>query len=256
MYSVTRRALAAVIGSLTIGAFSMHSQTPQVQPPARTQVGPESDGGFLLNTGWHIHPAGTTIPLSTLPMSLAPSPDEQRIAVLNGGYLPASVDYLDMKTVTRTSSVSITDAWRGLAFSGDGTKLYAGNGARAGITEFAVSGSQLTASKKIDLFPGEPRQTLHLIGDILALKNRLLVLDTLQDRLYEVDPVLGKITGDISVREISEKLIQHTPLPGGGTEDVDVEESLRRAACMSDEELQALDDFAQDAPGDFQSLRG
>jgi len=59
----------------------------------------------------------------------------------------------------------------------------------------------------------------------------------------EVTPdrwVLGKITGDISVREISEKLIQHTPLPGGGTEHVDVEESLRRAACMSDEELQAL----------------
>jgi pyruvate, water dikinase len=59
----------------------------------------------------------------------------------------------------------------------------------------------------------------------------------------EVTPdrwVLGKITGDISVRDISEKLIQHTPLPGGGTEHVDVEESLRRAPCMSDEELQAL----------------
>jgi pyruvate, water dikinase len=59
----------------------------------------------------------------------------------------------------------------------------------------------------------------------------------------EVTPdrwVLGKITGEISVREISEKLIQHTPLPGGGTEHVDVEESLRRAPCMSDEELQAL----------------
>jgi phosphoenolpyruvate synthase/pyruvate phosphate dikinase len=59
----------------------------------------------------------------------------------------------------------------------------------------------------------------------------------------EVTPdrwVLGKITGDISVREISEKLIEHTPLPGGGTEHVDVAESLRRAPCMSDEELQAL----------------
>jgi pyruvate,water dikinase len=59
----------------------------------------------------------------------------------------------------------------------------------------------------------------------------------------EVTPdrwVLGKITGDISVREISEKLIQHTPLPGGGTEHVAVAEELRRASCMSDEELQAL----------------
>ena len=132
-------------------------------------------------------------------MSIAPSPDGQRIAVLNGGFLPASVDYLDMKTVTKTSSVSITDGWRGLAFSADGTKLYAGNGARAGITVLAVNGSQLTVSRKIDLFPGEPSHTLHLIADILPLKNSLLVLDTLQDRLYEVDPVSGKVTGTTAV---------------------------------------------------------
>src|ERR1700744_2998901 len=159
MYSVVRRAQAVVIAMLAIAAFSLHGQT------ARTQVGPEPDGGFLLNTGWQIHPAGKTIPLSTLPMSLAPSPDGQRIAVLNGGFLPASVDYLDMKTAAKTSSVSITDAWRGLAFSADGTRLYAGNGARASITEFAVQGSRLTVSQKIDLFPGESRQTLHLIAD-------------------------------------------------------------------------------------------
>ena len=108
MYSATRLALAAVIGLLTLGTFRIHSQTPQ----ARVQVGPEPDGGFLLNTGWHIHPAGKTIPLSTLPMSLASSPDGQRIAVLNGGFLPASVDFLDMRTAAKTSSVSITDAWR------------------------------------------------------------------------------------------------------------------------------------------------
>ena len=59
----------------------------------------------------------------------------------------------------------------------------------------------------------------------------------------EVTPdrwVLGKITGEISVREISEKLIQHVPAEGGGTESVDVAEALRKTACMSDAELQAL----------------
>ncbi len=126
MYPATRLALAAVIGILALGTFSTHSQTPESQPPARAQVGPEPDGGFLLNTGWQIHPAGKTIPLSTLPMSLAPSPDGQKVAVLNGGFLPASVDYLDMKTAAKTSTVSIAGAWRGLAFSADGTRLYAG----------------------------------------------------------------------------------------------------------------------------------
>jgi pyruvate, water dikinase len=64
----------------------------------------------------------------------------------------------------------------------------------------------------------------------------------------EVTPdrwVLGKITGDISVREISEKLIQHAPVPGGGTHSVAVAEDLRRTPCMSDEELQALRTIAR-----------
>ena len=59
----------------------------------------------------------------------------------------------------------------------------------------------------------------------------------------EVTPdrwVLGKITGEISVREISEKLHQHLPAPGGGVDHVDVPEDQRRVPCMSDAELQAL----------------
>jgi pyruvate,water dikinase len=64
----------------------------------------------------------------------------------------------------------------------------------------------------------------------------------------EVTPdrwVLGKITGDISVREISQKLIQHVPVLKGGTQSVPVAEDLRRTACMSDEELQALRTIAR-----------
>jgi pyruvate,water dikinase len=64
----------------------------------------------------------------------------------------------------------------------------------------------------------------------------------------EVTPdrwVLGKITGEISVREISEKLIQHLPVPGGGTESMPVAEELRRTPCLSDEELQTLRSIAR-----------
>jgi pyruvate,water dikinase len=59
----------------------------------------------------------------------------------------------------------------------------------------------------------------------------------------EVTPdrwVIGKITGEIPVREISPKMIQHLPAAGGGIETVAVAEDLQRVACMSDEELQAL----------------
>jgi DNA-binding beta-propeller fold protein YncE len=193
------RAAAGIVAALVLTVLSMHPLIPQSQIQKRIQAGPAPDGSFLLNTGWILQPAGKTIPLSTLPMSTAASPDGRRMAVLNGGFLPASVDFLDMETTSKTASVSITDGWRGLAFSAAGTRLYVGNGAHASITEFAVKGDQLTVSGKIDLFPGEPLQTPHLIADILPRDNNLLVVDTLQGRIYEVDPAPGKITRTIPV---------------------------------------------------------
>ncbi len=75
----------------------------------------------------------------------------------------------------------------------------------------------------------------------------------------EVTPdrwVVGKITGEISVRDISNKEIQHVPArassrasaatphgepaSSGGVETVPVADELRRAPCLSDEEIQAL----------------
>ena len=59
----------------------------------------------------------------------------------------------------------------------------------------------------------------------------------------EVTPdrwVVGKITGEISVREISTKLIRHAAAAGGGIETVPVPEDLQLAACMSDDEIENL----------------
>jgi pyruvate,water dikinase len=59
----------------------------------------------------------------------------------------------------------------------------------------------------------------------------------------EVTPdrwVIGKITGEIPVREISAKMIQHVPAATGGVDTVPVAEGLQRAACLQDDELQAL----------------
>lgn len=59
----------------------------------------------------------------------------------------------------------------------------------------------------------------------------------------EVTPdrfVLGKITGEISVREISNKHLRHRPAPAGGVVDEPVPEGQRRLPCLDDGELQAL----------------
>jgi pyruvate,water dikinase len=59
----------------------------------------------------------------------------------------------------------------------------------------------------------------------------------------EVTPdhwLVAKITGEISVREISDKAIRHARSPAGGVQELAVEESMRREACLSDDELQSL----------------
>jgi pyruvate,water dikinase len=59
----------------------------------------------------------------------------------------------------------------------------------------------------------------------------------------EVTPdrwVVGKITGEISVREISTKLIRHTAAAEGGVQTVPVPEELQRSPCMNDDEIQNL----------------
>jgi pyruvate,water dikinase len=59
----------------------------------------------------------------------------------------------------------------------------------------------------------------------------------------EVTPdrwVMGKITGEISVRDISDKHIRQVPAPGGGIVDEDLPDAMRKAPSLSDEELQAL----------------
>jgi pyruvate,water dikinase len=64
----------------------------------------------------------------------------------------------------------------------------------------------------------------------------------------EVTPdrfVIAKITGEVSVREISDKHIHHVPAEGGGIKQVATPEELRRASCLSDQELAALKEIAR-----------
>src|SRR5688572_19873716 len=64
----------------------------------------------------------------------------------------------------------------------------------------------------------------------------------------EVTPdrwVLGKITGEISVREISDKHIEHRRAQAGGVEASAVPEDRRRVACLGDVELEQLRQVAR-----------
>jgi len=64
----------------------------------------------------------------------------------------------------------------------------------------------------------------------------------------EVTPdrwVLGKITGEISVRDISDKHAKQVAADGGGIREVELEGDERTQPCLSDDELQKLRDIGR-----------
>jgi YVTN family beta-propeller protein len=85
-----------------------------------------------------------------------------------------------------------------LAFSSDGARLYAGNGARGSIVELNIHDGQISLSRKIDLFPGEAPGQAHLIADIVQESGRLLVADNAQDKILVVDAAESKVVQTIA----------------------------------------------------------
>jgi len=64
----------------------------------------------------------------------------------------------------------------------------------------------------------------------------------------EVTPdkwVMGKITGEISQRDISDKHARQVPDPDGGIVEIANGPDLRKAPCLSDDDLQALRDVGR-----------
>src|ERR1035441_2336382 len=92
-------------------------------PFPREQVGPLPGGGFLLNSGWRVEPAGKQTPLDTFPMSTALSPDGRYLLVLNGGYNPPSISVLETATGREIHRVRVADGWLGLTFSPKGDRV-------------------------------------------------------------------------------------------------------------------------------------
>src|ERR1700730_13967574 len=130
---LTRR-IAALLVALTALLIS--------QPESRTIPGPQS-GSTLLVSGWKISPAGKQVPLDTLPMRTALSPDGRYLLTLNGGYNPPTISVLVFEASAELARVRVPDAGLGLTFSPKGDFVYVGGGSKGSIFEFSFNAGQL-----------------------------------------------------------------------------------------------------------------
>jgi len=165
------------------------------QPSRREQVGPQADGSYLLVTGWRIKPAGTQVPLDTLPMSTVLSKDGKYLLVLNGGYKPPSISVLTVDSPHEVSRVPVADAWLGLAISPDGKTVYAGGGSRATVFEFSFANGELKPAREFVIVPAETRTFEDFIGDVAVSPDGRLILasDMYHDSIVAINPQTGRM---------------------------------------------------------------
>jgi YVTN family beta-propeller protein len=156
--------LHVLFAALILIAAALFSSS---QPPPREQVGPLANGGFLLNSGWRVKPAGTQIPLDTLPMSSLLSKDGRFLVVLNGGYNPPSLSVLDTTDGHEIGRTPVTDAWLGMALSPNGKTLWVSGGSQAAVYEFSFDGNgKLAPTRTFEIVQGAARSARDFIGDV------------------------------------------------------------------------------------------
>ena len=190
-------ALAAVMGS---------------QPAPREQVGPLPRGGFLLNSGWRVAPAGRQVPLDTLPMSTALSPDGKYLLVLNAGFKPPSISVVEIASARVVSSIGGAGCVAGPGFRAQ--ERPAIRGWRGTGVGFRVYVSRMAPSR-----PGGPskrspraaRTGQDFVGDVaFSPDGRLLYAAELyRDSVAVINPQSGMVIDRIKTGRRPYRILFH-----------------------------------------------
>jgi DNA-binding beta-propeller fold protein YncE len=199
------------LAALLAGATFLVSQT---SPPER--VGPLAGGGFLLNSGWVLRPAGAQIPLSTLPMSVAVAPGGKYVLILHGGYLKPSISVHEAAGFRTVATVEVPDAWLGLAFAPGTSRFYAGGGAKGCVYEFELTpAGQIEARRTFALIPQDKLTHRDFIGDVaVSTDGRILyAAGFLRDSIFAVNLASGMVTDEWKTVARPYRILMH---PGGG----------------------------------------
>ena len=135
---------------LTVAAAAGVTIAQHAAPPV-TLPGSLGGGETLLPNGWRIAPAGRHMSIGDLPLNMVLSPDGRYLIVSNNGYTKPTLRVVDLERGLVASTVPLDDAWLGLAWNRDGTKLYSSGAAANSVVELAWRNGRLSKSGTLPL---------------------------------------------------------------------------------------------------------
>jgi DNA-binding beta-propeller fold protein YncE len=87
-----------------------------------------AEAPIILPNQWSLHPAGVSIPLGDLPVSMTLSPDGRYAAVLHSGFGQHEIAVVSLADQKIVYTEKLKNAWLGCAFTHDGKQLLASGG--------------------------------------------------------------------------------------------------------------------------------
>ena len=181
-------------GALLAATVSITQLLVSQTPPDR-QVGSLPDGGFLLNNGWILRPAGTQAPVDTLPLATAATNNGKYLLVLNCGFNTPSVSVVDMAQKREIGRTPLPDAWLGLTISSAQDRVYVGGAGKAVVYELSLNPETgaLARTREFAIVPDLANKGTSFTGDVkLSADNRVLYAADLHgDSIAMIDVASG-----------------------------------------------------------------
>jgi len=113
--------------------------------------GPLTDGSTLLPNGWRLSPAGKHVTVGDLPLNVLQTPDSKYLIVTANGLARPSFSIIDVASWTVKSTMPLDQAWLGLVWAPDGTKLYSAGASQNNVQEFSYANGVITRARTFAL---------------------------------------------------------------------------------------------------------
>ncbi len=159
--------------------------------PATMLPGFQRDGSVLLPNQWSLRPAGKQIQVGDFPVNVALHPGGVFAAVLHSGYSQHEVRILDLAHGRCVSQVMLENTFYGLAWSPDGSALYASGGGDEVIHAFDFKDGYLSRHRELRLRPAAEEGVPTGLA-VSAKGDALYIAESLGQRVEKISTADGR----------------------------------------------------------------
>ena len=142
----------------------------------------------LLHNGWKLTPAGKQIGTGPLPLNISVTNNGRYAVTTNSGMGENSLSVIDLKNIKEVQRVILTNAWYGLVFNDNSSRLFVSGGNNNLIYIYNFNSGRLLLKDSIIIGEKFPKENISITGiDFVKGKNLLLAASKESKSLYVYD---------------------------------------------------------------------